>query len=240
MIRRATIGLDRAIELDWLDAAAARVAQGGTIEDVRDYLRTLLEEPIPGFSARKKTATVLTHVWAQSTNATSGLRERAIELVREGELSDRLGLHWAMMIGTYPFFVDVASAIGRLSTLQGDVALTQVTRRMVADWGDRSTIVRATRRLVRSMVGWGVLRDTKTRGIYVLNASPRDVPDKLALLLIEAILVDSEQDSVPVSQLTGHPALFPFRLTAGPSQLRDAAQFVVHREGLDVDLVGVG
>jgi len=239
MTRRSTIGFDRDIELDWLDATAARVADEVRLGEVRQYLDALLSEAVPGQKARQNTITVLTRIWAQPTPELLGLHGRAVALFHHGELVDRLGLHWAMMIGTYPFFADIASAIGRLGALQGEVALAQVTRRVVADWGERSTLVRATRRLIRSMVSWGVLRDTATRGIYALAPARREVPNALALLMLEAVLIDSEQDSLPLQQVTGHPALFPFKVGVGPVQIRNATQFQVHREGMDLDLVGI-
>jgi len=240
MTRRSTIGIDRNLELAWLDATAAQVAAGRSVEAIREYLFELLADAVAGEEARKKTITVLTRIWGPSANDGAGLQARAVARLEAGKLEDRLGLHWTLLLARYPFFVDVTSAVGRLLRLQGEVALAQLIRRMAADWGDRSTVRRAVRRIVRSLVHWGVLADSETRGLYHRGRSPRPVPDELAILLVEALLLDSEREMVPLDQLTAHPSLFPFTVVVNANQIRSAEHLVVHREGLDMDLVGVG
>ncbi len=99
-------------------------------------------------------------------------------------------------------------------------------------------MVRAVQRVVRSMVQWGVLRDTDERGVFVLTAA-RPVSDGIAEVLLEALLLGAEESALPADQLIGHPALFPFKLGLNTHVLRGARQFRVHRQGLDVDVVGL-
>jgi len=63
MTRRASIGFDRRIDLDWLDAAAAQAAAGAPPEAMRTHLWNLLHDVLKGDTARGKTVTVLSHIW---------------------------------------------------------------------------------------------------------------------------------------------------------------------------------
>ncbi len=63
---RRTIGLDRPLRLEWLDAVAGQLAGGATPKEARDYAWGLLEGVLAGNtpqSARGKTLTVLSRVW---------------------------------------------------------------------------------------------------------------------------------------------------------------------------------
>lgn len=240
MNRRANIGFDRRIDFEWLDAAAAHAASGAAVDELRPYLWRLLDGAVSGDkknSARGKTVTVLNHIWGEVPAPAELLRERAAAQLEGCTPDERLALHWAMMLGTYPVFTDTAAAVGRLVTLQGSFTLAHLTRRLVGTWGQRSTLERAGQRIIRSMVQWDVLRDTATRGRYEAVPRRRKAGPAVGTVLIEALLVDAEEASLPLNQLTGHPAIFPFDLDVNASHVRGASQFRVHRQGLDSDFV---
>jgi hypothetical protein len=239
---RHTIGFDRKVDLAWLDAVASRVAAGASEEEVRSYLWRLLDGAVAGNrfnSARGKTVTVLAHIWSQVPEEARTLRDRAVRLLPESPPAHRVALHWAMALATYTFFADVATTVGRLLALQGNVTLAQVTRRLVEHWGERSTMVRATQRVVRSMVQWGILKDTAERGVYEQAEPAIEAAGPLAQVLLEALLLGASSESMPLDQALRHPALFPFRLELAAHDLRRAARFRVHRQGLDTDVVGL-
>jgi hypothetical protein len=240
MNRREHIGFDRRINLEWLEAAAEQACAGTPAGERRAYLWSLLDGAVRGdnaYSARGKTLTVLKHIWGEVPGPAASLRERAAAQFAGCTPNERLALHWGMMVGTYPVFTDTAAAVGRLLALQGSFTLAHLTRRLVSVWGDRSTLDRAGQRIVRSMVQWGVLRDTSTRGMFEAVPQHRKIGPSIGTVLIEALLVDAEEASVPLVQLTGHPAIFPFELDVNASHIRDASQFRVHRQGLDSDFV---
>ncbi|MBK5966797.1 hypothetical protein CCR95_22655 [Thiocystis minor] len=240
MSRRATIGFDRRIDLDWLDAAAAQAAAGAPPDALRESLWTFLDGVVSGDAsntARGKTVTVLNHIWGAVPPSALDLRQRAIERLATCTAEERLALHWAMMVGTYPIFSDIASAAGRLLKLQGRFTLAVLSRRLADHWGARSTLLRAVQRIVRSMVQWDVLQDTPTPGYFAGPTGPRGIDSDIGLILIEALLVDAEQACLPLDQLLTHPGLFPFELALTVDQVRAATQFRLYREGLDTDMV---
>jgi len=242
MNRRKAVGFDRPIRLEWLDAVAAKVADGASPPEVRKFLYSVMEGEVPGDtknSARGKTVTVLSHIWCLVPESATELRARAAAQLSHTDPQERLAIHWAMMIATYPFFTDIASLVGRLLSLHGSVAIPQIKQRMGEIWGERSTIEIAIPRIVKSMAQWGVLKETNEKGVFAAPGDPASVCDQVAELLVEALLIDSDQESMDVAQLLGHAALFPFALSLNAHRLRDVAQFRVHRQGLDNEVVSL-
>ena len=241
MSRRRTLGFDRRMELAWLDAAAAAAARGESAAEARPQLFAMLEGVVAGDTAqsgRGKTVTVLNRIWFNS-QAALGLRSRALAAfgaaIGPGE---RLAIHWAMCAGTHPFFVDVATATGRLLRMQGEVAQSQVLRRVTESWGERSTLHRAVQRMSRNWVEWGVLSEADVRGVYRGGKVGR-VSGNAAHLLLESLLLGGERHAAPISDLRQHPALFPFDIGVTGAELRGLEQFRVDRQGLDVEMVGL-
>ena len=239
MRNRTLVGFDRKIETAWLDATASRVASGATAEEIRAYLWRLLDTAVSGRRARQHTVTVLTHIWSQVPEEARALRNRMLRLLPEVTPKYRVALHWAMALATYPFFADVATTIGRLLALQGNVSLAQVRRRLVERWGQRSTIVRAAQRIVRSMVQWGILKDTAERGVYEPVEPRLEATGPLARALLEGLLLGMPSEAMPLDHALRHPALFPFRLDLAIHELRKTTRLRLHRQGLDMDIVSL-
>ena len=234
-----TIGLDRPVRLEWLDAAAGRLAAGDTPKVARDYVWNLLDGVVAGSTpqtARGKTLTVLGRVWFTPPTAAVGLRDAAAKVVAQASADERFAIHWAMLCAAYPFFVDVAGLVGKSLALNGEVALSQLTRRLVVTWGDRSTLRPATQRLVRSMVQWGALRDGGRIGLYLAPAKRIVVSSAIGELLVEGLLI-AAQRGMPLTQLVGHPAAFPFDVRTDLPALRRSVRLCVHRQGDQTDFV---
>src|ERR1700687_368295 len=107
---RRRIGFDRTISFEWLDAAVARVMSGEEPEGTRKFLWDFLEDVEPGTtnnSGRGKTLTVLTRIWVSIPKQAQPLKQAALKRVASTSGEERIGVHWAMVAGTHPFFFDV-------------------------------------------------------------------------------------------------------------------------------------
>ena len=216
------IGFDRKIRLSWLDATADWAAQGLSTAAIRTRLDRLLDGQVAGsgpHSARGKTMTVLTHVWVLVPEALVQLRDDGLRLLDGLSGRNRLPLHWGMCLATYPFFRDVAETTGRLLALQGRAALSQIARRTSESWGSRSTVARATQRVVRSFVAWDVLDETRERGVFV-PATKITVADRdLGPWLLEGGIANSDQREYRLPELARAAFLFPFDLRVSPRDI---------------------
>ncbi|MFQ5874467.1 MAG: hypothetical protein ACE5JL_11795 [Dehalococcoidia bacterium] len=217
---RKIIGFDRKIRLSWLDATADWAAQGRSAAEIRARLDQLLDGQVAGEgsrSARGKTKTVLLHIWVLVPEHFLPLRDDGLALLRQRSGRDRLPLHWAMCVATYPFFRELAATTGRLLGVQGTATLSQIARRMTEAWGERSTVIRAVQRLTRCFVDWGALRETGERGVF--NAPQRVIVAEhkdLGLWMLEAALSNCDAPMVPLRSLIGSSAFFPFSLSLSP------------------------
>lgn len=236
---KVIVGFDRKLKRDWLDAFADQVAKGEDTPTLRNFLRESLKEDHPGETARGKTMTVLMRIWALVPEEDRSLRHDAFDLLKVIPAKDRIWLHWGMCVLSYPLFRDTATAIGRMLRLQGEFTLAQLRRRLVDQWGERSTVTRAFQRIVRSMVEWGTLADADAPGhfeaapIITTNSKP------LQLWFLRACHHGSGSEMVEADQLLNQPLAFPFKLTITKTELRRSKDFTIHRQGIDMDMVAV-
>ena len=237
------VGFDRKIRAGWLDATARFAAEGLSPAVIREQLDDVLDGQVSGkgpHSARGKTMTVLCRVWVTVPDRVVPLRDDALSVLDGGRVPDLRPLHWGMCLTSYPFFRDVAAITGRLLSLQGSVTLAMVTRRIVEGWGARSTVLRASQRVVRSMVDWGALVETERRGLFrsgptitVQQGGPR------AGWLLEAALLASGRQSMRFGTLVRHPMLFPFGRVATVRDAEAQPRLELFREGAGEDVVGL-
>lgn len=227
--------------MEWLDATAALVLEGRTKQGLRRELRLAIGDTAPDsgpHGAFGKTATVLMRVWANPPEAMAGLRDHALQLLPTASQSDRLVIHWSLLLAVYPFYFDLASTIGRLTVLQEELSLREIRQRLAERWGERSTLSTAIQRGVRTMIDLGVLRVVERAGAYARLPAPCAVSATAWLHLVEAILLATEEVALPISRLASHPAAFPFAAPAAASQeIRSSNRFSLSRQGLDVEMV---
>lgn len=239
---RRIVGFDRTLELAWLDATVGFVTQGLGPAAVRDRVFTYLEGVVPGTtnnSARGKTVTVLTRIWSKVAPRATGLRDAAARLYPDATPQERLALHWAMTLAAYPYFSDVATHMGRLLRLHGELEVPQLTRRLSETWGQRELVQRTAQLVARSMSLWGVLRPDSRPGVYRLARPPLDLAPAVVLLLAEALLLGIGRETASASDIEAHPALFPFAVRMSSKVLRAAERLEVDRVGLDMEQVSL-
>jgi hypothetical protein len=234
------IGFDRKLQLDWLDHTIGLCLDNLAPNLFAEQLDNRLSGEIAGSEARRKTAIVLRRIWANVPEEHRRLRNEALDMARRISPGDRLWLHWGMSLLAYPFFRDVAATVGQLGRLQGAFSQAQIQRRMIEGWGQRTTLERAVRRLLRTFVEWQVLLDAGVRGSYNLAPAQQTGNRDLALWLMDCALCAHEAEQVPLRELGQLPYTFPFDLTPFSDSIRHSGRFEVSRQGLDLEMVAAG
>ncbi len=242
--RTTRIGFSQRVRLEWLDATANLILAGNDRRAIDASLQALLADKVSvGGQAtrgnREKTITVLMKTWLDVPQGLGPLRDEGLELLRGLGGDDRIAVHWGMVLAAYPFWGAVAMHTGRLLRLQGSAEAKQVQQRIRERYGERPTVERATRRVLRTFIDWGVLNDTATKGLYVQGRRNTVQHPECIAWLAEAVLTARSSGAATARDLLASPTLFPFRLAPMTAQ-RVASlspRLDVLRHGLDEDLV---
>ena len=243
MKRAGIIGFSQRIHLDWLEYTANLVLAGNPREEIVAALGERLKEKLsvgnqPERGNRDKAITILTKVWVTVPRELQSLRDEGLGHLQCRSPSDRMLVHWCMSMAVYPFFGTVADAVGRLLRLQGTAGAAQVQRRLRERFGERETVARAARRILRAYIDWGVLRETGDKGLY-RGAAKRVIDDpSLAVWAIKAMLFAAGDNPRSVSVLLRGPHLFPFDVVLPSMRELEACEALESsRHGLDQEVL---
>lgn len=238
------VGFSQRVRLAWLERTAGLALAGNDEASIAAALQELLKEEISvGGTAergnRAKVITILMRVWVKPPQPLRALRADGLELLARLPADQHLAVHWGMVMAVYPFWGNVAAQVGRLLRLQGHAVAAQVQRRLREQYGERETIARAARRVLRSFIDWGVLTETGTPGVYASGVSLALRDPGLIVWLTEVVLHAQAALTLPLRQVLDAPSLFPFQLgLAGMEELlSDSSRLEVVLHGMDQVLV---
>ena len=242
--RHEMIGLDRLVRLRWLERTAALVLAGNDPSAVK----AALQEDLCGvFLSRNtevrgsidKTITILMKIWVRPPRELQPLQQEGLRLLSRLPREDHVAVHWGMTMAAYPFWGAVAAHVGRLLRLQGTAAASQVQRRVREQYGERETVSRRVRYVLRSYVDWGTLQETSEKGIYTSGCSLAVTSVDLIAWLAEAFLHAHPNGSVALRTVLDSTSLFPFRISYAPAEhIADASgRIEVMRQGMDEEIL---
>ena len=241
--RLKQVGFSMRIRLEWLRYTANLVLAGNDRDTISDELRNMLKDKLSlesnaKWGSREKTILILMKIWQNVPPGLEDLRDAGLEFLKALPQDSTLPIHWGMSMAVYPFFGTVAAGVGRLLRLQGSFSISHVQRRLREQYGERETVSRAARRVIRSFYDWQLINETGKNGIY----SPADTKKisnvSLISWLIEAVLHTSGALRGNFKEIVGSPCLFPFNLDQiVPGQLNASGRIEVIKHNLDEDLI---
>jgi hypothetical protein len=132
----------------------------------------------------------------------------------------------------------VAEAVGCFLRLQGSCATVHGQQRVQEQLGERETVARAARRVLRYFIDWGVLQETKEKSVYHAVPVRYIIYKKLAAWLVEATLLASDSHVAPLKAVAQSPMVFPFSIgPLGIGYLEGYDRLEWFRQGLDEEMV---
>jgi len=242
--RYQQIGVDRVIRLQWLEQTANLVLAGNDRDTVKKFLQEYLQDKFPSSDkavrgSMDKTITILMKIWLNAPKDLRSLQRNGLKLLQALPRKERIAVHWGMAMAVYPFWGTVAASAGRLLKIQGSAVASQVQRRVREQYGERETVSRRVRYLLRTFVDWGVLEETSKQGVYSQgNSLAIENPDLIAWLT-EAFLHANPNGSRSLTAVLDSTSFFPFRMAHLSAERLIAAsgRLDLMRHGLDQDLI---
>ena len=243
--RHEAIGIKQAIRFEWIQKVANLQLAGLDAKTIRQELHEFLADRKGNGAEGKrsdKTRTFVVNnlmkIWVSPDPELIPFRDASLVFLRE-HASMAMAVHWGMISAVYPFWFNVARQTGRLLALQDQVTQTQIINRLKEQYGDRQTVSRYARFVIRSFVAWGALKDSEAKGCYE-KAVPVSIADaNLGIQMFESALLATPEAKGALGLLLNNPAFFPFHLPVmtGDFVSQRSDRIDVVRYGLDDELL---
>ena len=254
--RHEAIGIKQEIRLEWMHKAANLLLAGLDAKTIRKELHEFLadrkgngSEGERSHQTRTFVVNNLMNIWVTPDPKLIPFRDAALALLHDlpapqtsrqaGNSSMALAIHWGMITAVYPFWFNVARQAGRLLALQDQVTQAQIINRLKEQYGDRQTVSRYARFVIRSFIAWGALKDSEAKGCYEKTAALSIADKDVAILLIESALLANPEAKGALGGLLNNPGFFPFQLPimTGDFIAHQNHRIEVFRYGLDDELL---
>lgn len=243
--RHEAIGIKQAIRFDWMQKAANLLLAGLDAKNIREELHEFLADRKSNGTEGERSEQTRTFVvnnlmkiWVSPAPEVLLFRDASLAFLQKNP-SMALAIHWGMISAVYPFWFNVARQAGRLLALQNQVTQPQIINRLKEQYGDRQTVSRYARFVIRSFVAWGTLKDSKAKGCYE-QAAPMSILDpNLVILMFESALLASPEAKGALGLLLNSPAFFPFQIPmmTGDFVSQHSDRIEVIRYGLNDELL---
>ena len=202
------VGLSRAIKFEWLNKTVDYVLSGMSPEEIRIALHNYISFEISSKDNIRKSRDILMNLWVYpfKDDQNNHIREMAISALKNGN-SDRMALHWCMLLLYYPVFVDVTGVIGKLSSMQETFSLAWLKEKIYEQWGERTTLIHSLDKIMQTIRQLGAV--SSTSGIYTVNRQ-KIFDDQTKIILMKTVLALKLKPYYEPSELTEIPQMFPF------------------------------
>lgn len=196
--------LDRALSLPLLETVYRMAALDLSPEQRSRQLTIALREHTTDADAETRLKWAVSRIWTNPPEPAAEMIRWAID--HPEHFLDRRLVHTGALLATVPFVGTALAHLGRSFSLDQTLAVPDLRRRLVARWGDTST--------VRGAVGKTVT--TLRRLEIVTGGGPNPITRQPALVagplaaawLVHALLVHRQATSVDVRDAADAPELF--------------------------------
>ena len=216
------VGMSRSIKLDWLNKTVELILDGKNETQIRNELNDYLSFEIKSPTNLRKTREILMNIWVSTPENILDLKQLALEAYKD-EKSNKLALHWSMMLVAYPIFSDICALIGKLTNIQDTFTTSWLKEKLFEMWGERTTLYHSGNKIIQTLKLMGVIENTKL-GVYRINKYHLSDVKTIQVLLM-ALIRQKEKAYYEVAELSSIPQAFPFEYTVSLEWLHNSELF---------------
>lgn len=204
-----TIGIYHLIDREILDLVAELNSQGVSRDQIREEAILLHSRMGIGPETSPKRSRPAFRAWLSNPTEIS---KYATELYSSCTREEQLALHIAMLFRAYPFFIDVLSLTGSQLRLGNQVNQSTIRNRTLRNYGQGENVRQAVRKVLQSLISWGLLQKTESSGLY---SSGKQLPlnFEVSEVMLSGYIEGSKAAAIPLMEIDKIPALFPWKLS---------------------------
>jgi len=213
-----SIGIKQVIRYEWMDHTVdllkAGLKKGDIRKELEYYLSNKKGNGIIGDRAeytKSIAVALLMNVWVTPKQELINLRNKLLKIIDTEDF--RLVCHWAMISCVYPFWFNMSYIFGSLFRLQDQVKKNQIMSRTYEILGERNTVERCARYVIRSFVSWDIIKDKGKAGYYEKGRIINIIDMNLIGILAETMLNAVPEKRLPLASVSNCPAFFSFKLS---------------------------
>jgi hypothetical protein len=213
----SSIGIKQVIRYEWMQHTVELLKSGLDKKEIRGALeRYLSTKTGSGKTAGRAEYTMslavslLMNIWVTPNPALLTFRNTLLEMTTNKAAEPVC--HWAMFAASYPFWFNMSFILGSLFRIQDQIKKSQVLARMYAILGERNTVERCSRYVIRSFVAWDIIKDKERAGYYEKGNMWQISDPFMTSLLIESMLHAVPERHLPLTDILNCPAFFCMKL----------------------------
>ncbi len=191
------IGFDRNVKKEWLDRCVEQLIAGADVKNLRRSVLDLISLTISNEDNQNKALGNIMNAWVNTDESIKECREDAIAIFHEIKESERLALHYCMLMFAYPIFKDYLKAAAKTNLIEGKISVGYIRDRIYELWGERSTIKYAINRITNTLIDFEIIETAGKSGEYTVVNKYSIKNIKVKEIMLELYLKSIERLYIP-------------------------------------------
>ena len=199
------VALITSINNEMMNEACELFVSGVPKETARERLEELISNRYTAKENIMKTRIVVQNMWYDTTMP---LHDEAVDAAKFLSPSERLPIHWALLLTQYKVFFDLCEILGHFFELRDVVKASQIKQLMGEKWGARNSVLSAVSRTFKTLCDMGVLEkigSSSYKQKHIVVSDP-----KVLALLFSSIIIAADRQYMTWEAFITHSVMFPF------------------------------